>query len=298
MSALTCFSKNLLIFTAIGATFSGQAFGATATSGDAPVWVQVLYSDASQAKRTGFPGYDASTRGVGVGFDNTLSDQWKLGLTYRHLTTDVNVDNGNKTDIESQFVTLQNSFEQQSFFVVGSVSYGQSDHEAKQRIANDLIKAAYDSAQLGLNATAGYRYPLQGSVVIEPQLVARYARIDTDEIRVAGYSVGERRHEVGELGAGLRWVGRFDLGPGSMEQQIRLMGYRDFIADQSGTTALLLLGNTPFVTTGTKPKRNSYEVGLGADYRLGAVSLGLSWDYLGKSAYSSDTFTAKVRYDL
>jgi len=297
MSAFNCFRTNLLVLTAIGATFSAQAFGATATSGNAPVWVQMLYSDASQKQRTGLQGYDASTRGVGVGFDTALSDQWKLGLTYRRLTTDVNLAD-NETDIESQFVTLQSSFEQESFFVVGGISYGRSDHESKRRIAYNLSKAAYDSAQLGLNATAGYRYALQGSVIIEPRLAARYARIDTDEIRGTGYAAGERRHEVGELGAGLRWVGSFDLGPGSMEQQIRLMGYHDLVADQSGTTALLLLGNTPLVTTGNKPKRNSYEVGLGADYRLGALSLGLSWDYVGKSAYSSDTFIAKARYDF
>src|SRR5690606_27231682 len=107
MSAFN-FRKNLLVFTAIGATFSAQALGATDTSGDAPVWIQVLYSDASQSQRTGLQGYEASTRGVVVGVDNMLSDQLKLGFAYRVLATDVNLGD-NETDIESQFVTLQSS---------------------------------------------------------------------------------------------------------------------------------------------------------------------------------------------
>ena len=42
--------------------------------------------------------------------------------------------------------------------------------------------------------------------------------------------------------------------------------------------------------------RNSYEAGLGADYTLGAVTLGLNYDYVGRSGFDADTVTAKVRY--
>ncbi len=76
------------------------------------------------------------------------------------------------------------------------------------------------------------------------------------------------------------------------------MAYHDLIADQAQSTSSFVLGGTPFVTTGAKPERNSYEAGLGADYRLGALTLGVSYDYFGKSDYSSDTFSAKLRYDF
>ena len=52
------------------------------------------------------------------------------------------------------------------------------------------------------------------------------------------------------------------------------------------------------MTTGAKPARNSYEVGVGVDYLLGAVTLGANYDYVGKSGFNADTFTAKVRYDF
>jgi opacity protein-like surface antigen len=34
------------------------------------------------------------------------------------------------------------------------------------------------------------------------------------------------------------------------------------------------------------------------DYKLGAVTVGVSYDYLGKEDFNADTFQAKVRYDF
>ena len=44
--------------------------------------------------------------------------------------------------------------------------------------------------------------------------------------------------------------------------------------------------------------RNSYEAGIGTDYKLGAVTLGVNYDYIGKSGFDADVFSAKVRYDF
>ncbi len=68
------------------------------------------------------------------------------------------------------------------------------------------------------------------------------------------------------------------------------MGYHDFAADQASSTSTFLLGNTPFVTNGADAVRNSYEAGVGADYKLGAVTVGLNYDYIGKSGFDADVF--------
>ncbi|AZD46147.1 hypothetical protein [Pseudomonas chlororaphis] len=51
-------------------------------------------------------------------------------------------------------------------------------------------------------------------------------------------------------------------------------------------------------TSGASPVRDSYETSLGAIYRVGAWSLGGSYNYLTKTDFSADTFSAKVRYDF
>lgn len=275
---------------------SGGAFGQTG------VWVQALNSDATQDLRDGVAGFDASTTGIAVGLDGKLNDQLTLGLAYSFLDTDVDAEGGNRTEVQGHNFTLYSGFVQNGFFVDGSLTYGQNANEGERRIASTLAKADYDSTLLGVNLTAGYTYPLQGTVVVEPQVTARYSNVEIDEIEETGSSAAlntkKQRYEVGELGAGVQLVGRIDLERGSISPRIKLMAYHDLIADQAQSTSSFVLGGTPFVTTGAKPERNSYEAGLGADYRLGALTLGVSYDYFGKSDYSSDTFSAKLRYDF
>ena len=275
---------------------SGGAFAQTG------VWVQALNSDATQDLRDGVAGFDASTTGIAVGLDGKLNEQLTLGLAYSFLDTDVDAEGGNKTEVQGHNFTLYSGFVQNGFFVDGSLTYGQNANEGKRLIATTLAKADYDSNLLGVNLTAGYTYPLQGTVVVEPQVTARYSNVEIDAIQESGSSAAlntdAQRYEVGELGAGVQLVGRIDLEQGSISPRIKLMAYHDLIADQAQSTSSFVLGGTPFVTTGAKPERNSYEAGLGADYRLGALTLGVSYDYFGKSDYSSDTFSAKVRYDF
>ena len=275
---------------------SGSAFAQTG------VWVQALNSDATQDLRDGVAGYDASTTGIAVGLDGKLNEQLTLGVAYSFLNTDVDAEDGNKTEVQGHNFTLYSGLIQNGFFVDGSLTYGLNSNYGERRIADTLAMGEYDSTLLGVNLTAGYTYPLQGTVVVEPQVTARYSNVEIDKIEETGSSAAlnteKQRYEVGELGAGVHLVGRIDAGNGSISPRIKLMAYHDLIADQAQSTSSFVLGGTPFVTSGAKPERNSYEAGLGADYRLGALTLGVSYDYFGKSDYSSDTFSAKVRYDF
>lgn len=74
------------------------------------------------------------------------------------------------------------------------------------------------------------------------------------------------------------------------------MAWHDFIGDKVSTTSAFVLGGESSVSRGTTPVRDSYELGLGANYRMGAWSVGGSYNYLTSSGFDSDSFTAKVRY--
>ncbi|WP_347902013.1 autotransporter domain-containing protein [Pseudomonas purpurea] len=275
---------------------SGEAFK------DTGVWVQSLYSDATQDLRDGVAGYNAYSRGVAVGADGKLNENVTLGLAYSFLNTDVNGKTGNKTAVDSQAFTLYGGFEQGNYFVDGSLTYGKNDNESKRRIAGTTAKGDYDSNLLGLNLAGGYTYHLNDEVLIEPRVAARYTMVDIDGYREKGSSaalkIDDQRYEALELGAGLRVAGHYPLGQGTLVPQAKLMAYHDFAADKASSTSTFVVGDTPFITSGAKAARNSYEAGVGTDYRLGAVTLGLNYDYVGKSGFDADTFTAKVRYDF
>lgn len=265
-------------------------------------WVQLLSSDADQGTRSGIPGYDADSQGIAVGADGKLNAQTTLGLAYSYLTSDVRSQSGNKTAIDGHALTLYSGFEQGAWFADASLTYGRNDNESKRYIAGTRAEGDYDSELWGLGLLGGYGFDLGQGLLLEPRMAARYSNVQIDGFREQGSSaalaVGEQRYEVGEIGAGVRLAGNFGAGQGRLEPEAKLMAYHDLIADRVSSTSAFLVGGTPFVTSGAKPPRDSYEASLGLTYRLGAVSLGVSYDYLSKADYSADTVQARVRYDF
>ncbi|MDF9616646.1 autotransporter outer membrane beta-barrel domain-containing protein [Pseudomonas entomophila] len=269
---------------------------------DTGVWVQTLYSDATQQHRDGIAGYNAYSRGIAVGADGKLDDQLTLGLAYSFINTDVNGRSGSKTEVEGHAFTLYGGYELGNYFIDGNLTYGFNDNEGKRDIAGTRAKSDYDSKQLGLNLIAGYTWQASSQWLVEPRLAARYNRVDIDGYKEKGSSAAlkleDQRYEAIELGAGVRLAGSYALGAGTLEPQFKLMTYHDFAADKVQNTSTFLVGGTPFVTNGASTARNSYEAGVGADYKLGAVTVGLNYDYVGKSGFDADVFSAKVRYDF
>ncbi|MBP5072880.1 autotransporter domain-containing protein [Pseudomonas chlororaphis] len=266
------------------------------------VWLQALSSDADQDSRKGVEGYDANSHGIAVGADGQLNADTTLGLAYSYLDSDVKSSSGNKTDVTGHALTLYGDWTHDNFFVDASLMYGWNDNESKRYVAGTRAKGDYDSEIFGVNALAGYSLRLDRHLLLEPQIGARYANVMIDSYREKGSSaalnVASQRYEVGEMGIGARLAAAFDLGQGSLEPEAKVMAWHDFIADKANTTSTFVLGGTPFTTSGASPVRDSYETSLGATYRVGAWSLGGSYNYLTKTDFSADTFTAKVRYDF
>lgn len=277
-----------------------------ARSGDAlaeqGVWLQALSSDTNQDSRHGIGGYDANTHGIALGADGKLSPDTTVGLAYSYLTSDVKSDLGNKTDVSGHALTLYGNWAHDNYFVDTSLTYGWNENESKRYIAGTRAKADYDSELFGVNALAGYTFQLDKQWLLEPQVGARYAKVSIDSYREKGSSaalnVGSQRYEIGEMGLGARLAAAFDVGVGRLEPQAKLMAWHDFIADKASTTSTFVLGGTPFTTKGATPARDSYELGLGVDYRVGAWSVGGMYSYLASSGFDADTFTANVRYDF
>ena len=275
---------------------SGEAFKQTG------VWVQSLYSDATQSQRKGVEGYKANSSGLSVGADGKINDQLTLGVAYSYLNTDVKSQGRNTTQVDGHAFTLYGGYEHGNYFVDASLTAGMNNNQGKRHIAGTTAKSTYDSTLLGLDVTGGYTYTVNDQLLLEPRLAARYSLVDIDGFSEKGSSaslkVKEQRFTAFEVGAGLRVAANYPLGKGTLVPQAKLMFYQDIMSDDTSTTSTYVQGNTPFVTTGAKSARSSYEAGVGADYKLGAVTLGLNYDHVGKSGFDADTFTAKVRYDF
>lgn len=288
--------------TLVSGVINDRSSRARSTTGapEKGVWLQALSSDANQDERRGVAGYDADSHGIAVGADGQLNADTTLGLAYSYLDTDVKSDLGNKTKVTGHALTLYSNWVHDNWFVDSSLMYGWNDNESKRHIAGTQAKADYDSDVFGVSALAGYSLRLMPDVVLEPQVGARYANVGMDAYREKGSSaslnVGSQRYEVGEMGIGARLAAAFDVGSGSLEPEAKLMAWHDFIGDKVSTTSAFVLGGESSVSRGTTPVRDSYELGLGANYRMGAWSVGGSYNYLTSSGFDADSFTAKVRY--
>lgn len=267
------------------------------------VWFQVLSSKADQDVRSGVAGYDADSSGFAIGADKELNANTVAGLAYSYVTTDVDSDTGNKTEVDNHNFTAYGTWTEGNYFVDGGITYGFGQNDSKRYIVGQVAKADYDSELFGVNLTAGYGFNFDNGILVEPRVVARYTNLSIDSMTEKGassgnLSTGSQRIEVGDLGAGVRVAGAFPMGKGSFEPEAKLMAYHDVIGDSSSATSAFVLGGNSFVTTGPSPARDSYELSLGGNYKLGAVTVGASYDRLMKTGFSADAFTAKVRYDF
>ena len=265
------------------------------------VWVKGLYSDADQNSRDGVAGYNAYTNGIIIGADGKLTQDLTLGVAYSHLETDVNSVFSNTT-VSGDALTAYANWTKGPFFVDSSLTFGKNDNESKRDVAGTKAKGDYNSDLFGINVLAGYGFNLKDGFLVEPRVAARYAnlKIDgyTEKNSSAALSVDGQRMEVGELGAGVRVAKNFPMGKGTLKPEMTAMAYHDFIGDKANSTSTFVLGGSPFVTSGAQAARDSYELGLAADYSIGAVTVGAAYSYLQKTDFKADTFSLRARYDF
>ncbi|MDF9779317.1 autotransporter outer membrane beta-barrel domain-containing protein [Pseudomonas baetica] len=265
------------------------------------VWVKGLYSDADQSTRDGIAGYNAYTNGIIIGADGKLTPDLTLGVAFSHLDTDVNSD-FSKTKVTGDALTAYANWTQGPIFVDSSLTFGKNDNESKREVAGTTAKGDYDSDLFGINVLAGYGFNLQDGLLVEPRVAARYAnlKIDgyTEKNSSAALSVNGQRMEIGEMGAGVRVAKNFPMGQGTLKPEVTAMAYHDFIGDKANSTSAFVVGGSPFVTSGAQAARDSYELGLAADYSIGAFTVGAAYSYLQKTDFNADTFTLKGRYDF
>ena len=282
----------------LGSTFqqrgNAQRQGLSAGDGlsETGAWLQVFNSDANQGSRSGTPGYDADSQGIMVGADGKLNESTTLGLAYSFIDSDVH-SAGNKTESDAQALSLYGNWAQNAWFADANLTYGQADNDSRRTISSTRAKANFDSQLLGAELLGGYSFMLQPGAQLEPRVGARYNRVDIDSYHEKGSSaalaVSAQRYEVGELGAGLRLASELNLGAGQLKPELTLMAWHDLIADQVSSNSAFLAGGSAFVTNGSAPTRDSYQANIGVDYELGAITLGLGYDYLGKAHYSAHT---------
>ncbi|NLD00036.1 MAG: autotransporter domain-containing protein [Gammaproteobacteria bacterium] len=283
------------------AAIRGQSSGAALS--ETGVWVQGLYSDARQGTRNDIAGYNAYTSGMAIGADAKVTDNLTVGAAYGYMDSTVNSKRGNTTEVDGHSLTVYAGYELGNYFVDSSLIYSKNENESKRHILNTTAKGSYDSDTLGLSVLGGYDFQMD-NMTVSPLVGMNYSNTKLDGYTEKGSAAalrnGSQRYEVAELGTGARLSASYPLGQGRLEPQVQVMVFHDFAADSAKSTSTFVnaVGGNSFVAYGAKPERTSYQTNVGADYKIGAFTVGGSYGYTGKKGFNSDTFAAKVRYDF
>lgn len=268
--------------------------------GKGGVWVQTLYGDSSQGRRQRVTGFDLDTKGIAIGADLNPAPGMLAGVAYGYMDSNAKSHNHNKTGVHGDALSLYGNYQQGGFFIDGSLTYGWTSNDSKRHIAGTTAKGSYDGNFAGISLMTGYDFPVGQGWILEPRVGTRYSNVSLDSYSEKGSSaalhVDNQRYERGEFGAGARLAGSIPVGQGEWVPEAKLMAWHDLIGDRVSATSAFLVGGDSFEAIGVRQSRESYEAGLGLDYRLGAFSVGAGYRYESSSDFDGQSVEGRLRY--
>ncbi|WP_062270506.1 autotransporter outer membrane beta-barrel domain-containing protein [Endozoicomonas arenosclerae] len=270
-------------------------------------WAEYIFSDGKLDNKDGVKGYEAKVNGVTLGIDSMLNDQMTVGFAFTFGDTKVETNDINRdTTTDTYMGTLYTGWTQDNYFLDAMFSYGKGTNEYKRKVqlqSNTSYKGEADSTIWGARFVAGYNYQMN-QWILQPQIAFDYASVDFDDVteKLTGDLAQKRKmkeFEVMELGAGMKLLGDFEMGRGTLQPEFVLMGYHDFKDDKPETTVTILQGDVTRTFTGSDREQNRFLAGLGVSYKMeNNLSLGLHYDHNWMGDYKADSFNATVRYEF
>lgn len=133
-------------------------------------------------------GFDYTTKGVTVGTDFPITQNFALGVAFSYgaNNTDLKNNRGN-VDVDSYSATLYSLYSQKNFYVDALFSYGWTDFDFTRKIAfdNRTATATTNGNQLSARLSTGYNFTSKG-FSIGPTAGIRYERVNIDGYTESG----------------------------------------------------------------------------------------------------------------
>ncbi|WP_341787212.1 autotransporter outer membrane beta-barrel domain-containing protein [Rickettsia endosymbiont of Cantharis rufa] len=285
-------------------------------------WINPFVGNATQKKIQNISGYKSDTTGGTLGFDALINDDAVLGLAYTRAETDVKLKDtksGDKNKVRSNIFSLYGLYNlpQSNFFVEGVASYGDSKVTSKSRrvistgletIGYQTASGKYKSENYTGQLMAGYTYALPETVSAMPLVVTPMTGIRYSDIKDKGYK------ETGTTYQNLLVKGKnyntFDgLLGGKVSSNINvsevvltpaLYAMVDYaFKNKAPAIDARLQGMTaPFPTNNFKPKKTSFDFGVGVTAKHKMMEYGINYDINIGSKYFAQQGNVKVRVNF
>jgi outer membrane autotransporter protein len=265
-------------------------------------WINPFVGNATQKKIQNISGYKSDTTGGTLGFDALINDDAVLGLAYTRAETDVKLKDaksGDKNKVRSNIFSLYGLYNlpQSNFFVEGVASYGDSKVTSKSRrvistgletIGYQTASGRYKSENYTGQLMAGYTYALPETVSAMPLVVTPMAGIRYSDIKDKGYKetgttyqnllVKGKNYNTFDGLLGGKVSSNINVGEVVLTPALYAMVDYAFKNKAPAIDARLQGMTAPFPTNSFKPKKTSFDVGVGVTAKHKMMEYGINYD--------------------
>ena len=248
---------------------------------------------------------DRDLSGFLIGFDNSLNDEWRLGIAAGYTNSSINAKGkGQDASVDSYHLTTYLSYQMDAFAARVGAGYTWHDIDSKRYVEagsyNDRLKASYKARTAQVFGEVAYTIDA-GGVALEPFAGLAYVNYDSDKAHEKG-GVGRLEASTDQDATfstvGLRVGKAFALDNGSTLTPRGSIGWRHAFGDTKPDADLRFIeGGAGFSSEGVPIARDAAVVEAGVDLSVGkAGKLGLG--YSGQLASENRDHAVTVSFSL
>jgi outer membrane autotransporter protein len=289
---------------------SGVATGER--SYDPALWGQFFGGGATQDERDSVSGYHSNYRGLLVGGDLQVTDNWRAGGLFSYAKTNVGNDDsntGSSASVNSYGLTAYAGYDGKPWYVNLMAGVAQQKYSTSRAISytgfSGNAYGNFNGLQSTASVQAGYPLALANDMTLTPMAGLTYSKLRQNGYTESGGSgaaliVSTATTTSLKSDFGAKLDRKFQTSYGDMTPSLQLRWRHEFQNSRLNTGASFAAdttGATSFTTMGATPLRNTGVMVLGMTLaRSKNVSIAANYTLEAGRGYTSQTGDVKVRW--
>lgn len=238
---------------------------------DTSGWLAPTYNSGNQKQIESYTGFSASSSGLSIGLDGTLSMKTKIGISATYYSTKINSDNEENISIDSGLGSFYSHWSDRRYFFDTILTAGSSRADRSRVKENIFYKGDFDSYLFSANIVAGKHFKHMGWN-IAPRLALNYAAVSFGNyIEVSNTNQSNKvlldDFSVKEIGLGIKidksYWSKLLVRRGRYQPEFSLAGYYDISNNTNNISTQIPTGINTFIVTGPKKDRFRLEGSMG-----------------------------------
>ncbi|WP_430735563.1 autotransporter outer membrane beta-barrel domain-containing protein [Halodesulfovibrio aestuarii] len=269
------------------------------------IWGQGFGSVSSETAHNDSNGYDANTTGLTFGVDKALVENFRLGLAYSYIFTDVDSkSSSNNNEVDSNLLTVYcETLFGDDMYLDAHISYGFNNYKAK-RYMTELglqAKADFDGSTFNIGGEFGKSFNFTSNpITITPYVGLDYSYISIDSYKESGAGssnliVDDTYNNVFTSTLGARFGATFN----AFKPEMHAAWVHDWAQEEISTNAEFANSGAALSSSAVSNDPDKINLGLGLGWQVSdVVTLDLTADYLGSAHMDSWGGTVKMSYEF